>query len=106
MTVVSHVYVALDVVSNDMTSDVSAPAPRFQETRNAPCVEGDSADYLCSITRFSIQTSSSLPVFIPRFELGQTEVDKTVCAITLKVTAGAHGVESHSFTRPVKYFSG
>ena len=36
MVVASHVYVDLDVVNNDMTSDVSAPALRFQETRNAP----------------------------------------------------------------------
>ena len=87
MVVASHVYVDLDVVNNDMTSDVSAPALRFQETRNAPYIEGDSADYLCPTTRFSIQTGGSLPVFIPRIELGQTDVDKTVYAITLKIAA-------------------
>ena len=93
MVVASHVYVDLDVVNNDMTSDVSAPTLRFQETRNAPYIEGDSADYLCSITRFSIQTGSSHPVFIPRIELGQTDVDKTVYAITLKIT-GSNGGQS------------
>ena len=36
MVVASHVYVGLDVVNNDMTSDASAPTLRFQETRNAP----------------------------------------------------------------------
>ena len=56
MVVASHVYVDLDVVNNDMTSDVSAPTLRFQETWNAPYIEGDNADYLCSITRFSNQT--------------------------------------------------
>ena len=96
--VASHVYVDLDVVNNDMTIDLSAPTLRFQETRYAPYIEGDSASYFCSITRFSIQTGSSLPVFIPRIEFGQTDVDKTVYAITLKTTTGASG-GSHSFTQ-------
>ena len=80
MVVAPHAYVDLDVVNNDMTSDVSDPALRFQETRHARYVEGDSADCLCSIIRFSIQTSNSLTVFIPRIELGQPAVNKTrVC---------------------------
>ena len=101
MVAASHVYVDLDVVNNDMTSDVSAPVLRFQETRNAPNIEGDSVDCLCSIIRFSIQTGSSLSVFIPGVELGQTDVDKTVYAITLKITAGANGGESHSFIQHI-----
>ena len=85
MVIPSHVYVDLDVINHDLTSDISAPALKFQETRSSPYIEGDSADYLCSIIRFSIQTGSSLPVFIPRIELGQPDVNKTVYAITLSV---------------------
>ena len=100
MVVASHVYVDLDIVNNDMTSDVSAPSLRFQETRSAPYIEGDSAYYLCSNTRFSIQTGTSLPVFIP---LRQTDVDKTVYAITLKIT-GSNGGQSNQFTQHIKYY--
>ena len=50
-----------------------------------------------------MQTGSSLPVFIPRIELGQTDVDKTVCAITLKITAGASGGQSNEFIQHIKY---
>ena len=51
MVVASRVYFDLDVVKNDMTSDVSAPAPRFQETRTAPYIEGDSAHTLLHSNR-------------------------------------------------------
>ena len=85
MVIPSHVYADLDVINNDLASDISAPALRFEETRTSPYIEGDSADYLCSIIRFSIQTGSSLPVFIPRIELGQEDVNKTVYAITLEI---------------------
>ena len=75
---------------------------RFQETRNAPYIEVDSADSLCPITRFSIQTGGSLLVFIPRIEFGQANVDKTVYAITLKIT-GTNGGEAKSFTQRIEY---
>ena len=84
MVIPSHAYVDLDVINTDLTSDISAPALRFQEARTSPYTTGNSADYLCSIIRFSVQTGSSLPVFIPRIELGQPDVNKTVYAITLE----------------------
>ena len=104
MVIPSHVCVDLDVINNDLTSDISAPALRFQETRTSPYIEGDSADYLCSIIRFSIQTGSSLPVFIPRIEFGQQNVNKTVYAITFKITTSHNNGESYGskqFTQPI-----
>ena len=92
MLVASHVHADLDVVNNDMTSDVRAPTLSLQDRRNAPYIERDSADYLCSITRFSNQTGRPLPVFIPRIELGQTDVDKSVYAMTLKITGSNGGI--------------
>jgi len=102
MVVPSHVYVNLNVVSNDLTSDIGAPALKFQETRTSPYIEGDSADYLCSTIRFSIQTGSSLPAFIPRIELRQEDVNKTVYAITLKVLSVDDGVV-RLFTQPIQF---
>ena len=92
----------MDVINNDLTSDISAPALRFEETRTPPYIDGDSADYLCSIIRSSIQTGSSLPVFIPRIELGQEDVKRTVYAITLEI-AGTMGGASAAYTQHIEF---
>jgi len=52
-----------------------------------PFLDGDSSDYFCAILRFTIQTGNSLPVFIPRVELGQNDINKTVYKITLRRAA-------------------
>ena len=65
-----HVYLDLDVVNNDFSS-ITPPPLKFEENRNAPFLDGSSADYFCSIVRFSIQTGNSLPVFIPKLILQQ-----------------------------------
>ena len=78
-----HTYLDLDVVNNNLTSDTVAPALRLEETRNTPFLDGDSSEYFLSITRFSIQTGNSLPIFIPRIETGQGDRNKTVYSVTL-----------------------
>ena len=82
-----HTYLDLDVVNNNLTGDLAAPALRFEETRNTPFLDGDSSEYFCSIIRFSIQTGNSLPIFIPRIQTGQPDIDLTVYKITLTVFA-------------------
>ena len=62
-----HVYLDLDVINNDFSSS-PPPLLKFEETRNAPFLDGSSSDYFCSIVRFSIQTANSLPVFIPQID--------------------------------------
>ena len=47
-----HVYLDLDVISNDYTTNGTRPYLRFEEIRNTPFLDGDSAEYLCSIVRF------------------------------------------------------
>ena len=79
----THSYLDLDVVNNNLSADTDAPVLRFEETRNQPFLDGNSSDYFCTIIRFSIQTGNSLPVFIPRIETGQTDVNKTVYKITM-----------------------
>ena len=78
-----HTYLDLDVINNNLTSTTVAPQLRFEEIRNTPLLEGDSSDYFCSIVRFSIQTGNSLPIFIPRIETGQSDINKTVYKVTL-----------------------
>ena len=95
-------YADLDVTNNDLTNDINAPSLRFEETRASPYIEGDSADYLRSIIRFSIQTGSCLPVFISRIEIGQPDVQNTVYAITLSVE-GSQGGESRDYTQAIQF---
>ena len=70
-----HVYVDLDVINTDCNA-TSQPQIRFEETRNKPFLPGDSADYFCSVVRFSIQTGNTLPVFIPKVQTGQSDINK------------------------------
>ena len=83
-----HTYLDLDVVNYNLNSSAAAPHLRFEETRNSPFLEGDTSEYFCSIVRFSIQTGNSLPIFIPRIETGQDDINKTVCKVTLYLDAG------------------
>ena len=80
----THIYVDLDIINNDQRADVDPPQLRFEETRNAPYLPGDSSDYFCSILRFSIQTGNSLPIFIPRIQTGQPDPNRTVYAVTIR----------------------
>ena len=80
----THIYVDLDILNNDQTTNDDPPHLRFEETRNAPFVDGDTKDYFCSIIRFSLQTGNSLPIFIPRIQTGQADANKTVYSVSLQ----------------------
>ena len=78
----THVYLNLDVVNNSTTT---AQPLVFNETRNMPFLT-NSENYFCSVVRFTLQTSNSLPVFIPDILTGQSDSDKAVYAITMSLT--------------------
>ena len=42
--------------------------------------------FFCSILRFSVETGDEIPVFIPRIELGESQMDvnKTVYRVTVE----------------------
>ena len=63
-----HIYLDLDVINNDVESGAKPHPLVFEEIRNTPFLDGDCSNYFCSIVRFSIQTGTSLPVFIPRMD--------------------------------------
>ena len=77
-----HIYMNLDVVNNSTTEKQPLV---FNETRNMPFLR-NSQDYFCSVVRFTLQTSNSLPVFIPDILTGQNDYNKTVYAITMSLT--------------------
>ena len=78
----THIYIDLDVTNDDLNPTSQPPQLNFEVTRNHPYLEGNAADYFVTISRFSIQTGSSLPVFIPSILSNQPDVNKTVYIIT------------------------
>ena len=78
-----HVYLDLDVTNNDYTTNVTRPYLRFEKKRNTPFLDGDSAEYFCSIVRFTIQAGNTLPVFIPNIVTGQADPNLTIYTVTL-----------------------
>jgi len=100
-----HVYLDLDVINNNLSSTAAAPVLTFQENRNSPFLDGDSSEYFCSIVRFSIQTANSLPIFIPRIQIGQTNVDLTVYQITMEWRfPGSHAAPGYDYTSSTYLF--
>ena len=79
MTEPVHEYLNSDVVNNSTTT---AQPVVFNETRNMQCLTN--SVFFCSVVRFTLQTSNSLPVFIPDILTGQNDYDKTVYAIGAK----------------------
>lgn len=81
-----HIYVDLDIVNTSQNNNQPPPILRFEETRNAPFLSGDSAEYFVSIIRFSVQTGNEIPVFIPRIEIGkdQMDINKTIYRVTVE----------------------
>ncbi len=47
-----HVYLGLYVTNNDYTTNGTRPYLKCEEIRNTPFLDGDSAEYSCSIVRF------------------------------------------------------
>ena len=76
----------LQVVNNNHNNNDPPPVLRFEETRNSPFLPGDSPDYYVSLLRLSVQTGDEVPVFIPRTEVGQTQmgINKTIYGVTVE----------------------
>ncbi len=106
-----HVYLDLVVINNDCSSN-SPPQLRFEESRNAPFLDGDSKDYVCSIARFSIQTANTLPVFIPKIDAAAVDNNTTIYKTTFVYTktgsnAATHTATTHIMLSPsIPYSSG
>ena len=65
MATPTHVYLDLNVRNDDMETVSSPPPLNFDETRLHPFLNWDASDYFCTIARFTLDTSNSIPVFIP-----------------------------------------
>ena len=78
MTTPTQVYLDLHVRNDDVETVSSPPPLNFDETRLHPFLNGDASDYFCTIARFTLDTSNSIPVFIPEMATGPTNPDRNV----------------------------
>ena len=78
-----HVYVDMDITNDDTNPTSRPPQLNFEVTRNHPFLEGNSGNYFVTISRFNIQTGSSLPVMIPDIEPNQPNINKTVYKLSI-----------------------
>jgi hypothetical protein len=69
----------LDVVNNSSTTPKRLV---FNMTRTIPFLT-NAEDYFLTVARFNLQTSNSLPVFIPDIQTGQSNPNLTVYGIVL-----------------------
>ena len=79
-----HTYMNLDVVNNSHTTPQRLV---FNMTRTIPFLS-NAEDYFLTVARFNLQTSNSLPVFIPDIETGQSDPNLTVYQITFYASNG------------------
>ena len=93
----THLYLNLDVVNNSANNQTPLV---FSETRNIPFLT-NSNNYFASVIRFCLQTSNSLPVFIPDIKLGQSDPNRTIYEITMTYV----GENTTSVTRWINYSS-
>jgi len=71
-----------DLVITNVKSETTPPIPiYFNENRTNPIVN-NSGDYELSIVRFSLDTTS-LPLFIPTIQSGQSDPDLTIYSVTM-----------------------
>ena len=80
-----HVHMNLDVVNNSSTEPKRLV---FNMTRTIPFLT-NAEDYFLTVARFNLQTSNSLPVFIPDIQTGQQDRNLTVYTITMTAYNGA-----------------
>lgn len=72
-----HVYLDLEVRNDDIVPTDNPPPLSFDETRLQPFLKGDASDYFCTIARFTLQTSNSIPIFIPEIDWSITPSTST-----------------------------
>lgn len=98
------VYYNLDIISGKTTDEGegSYPYAKFNETRDSAIIS-DCSKYNMSIVRFTMNgCDKTLPLFMPRIEVGQPSPNQTVYWIGMKLNiihdfGGAIGVKNETF---------
>jgi hypothetical protein len=97
-----HVYLDLEVRNDDVTTSSKPPPLSFEETRLQPFLKGDASDYFCTIARFTLQTSNSIPVFIPEIDFSVTPSTATLLNPPYQTTIYKITVKQNESSDPTK----
>ena len=76
-------YFNCSIVNRETIDNNNDPELAYSETRNEVILE-NANDYLFSIVRFQLNGVSNLPLFIPRVEIGQNDINKTIYKISIR----------------------
>ena len=80
------------IVNRETIDNDNDPRLSYNETRNNVILKNADQCHF-SIIRFQLNGISDTPVFIPRVELGQTDVNKTTCEVSMEIFAPTSGVK-------------
>lgn len=96
------------LICDNRTEDngfINNPNAIFYESRDTPIIN-DVSHYNLSIVRFSMNgTNKYLPLWIPLIETGQTNINKTIYKITIKIVKTGLGAGTYEITENLIYFS-
>jgi hypothetical protein len=70
------------VITNVKSETTDPPILQFNENRANPIIQ-NTGEYYLSIIRFQVD-STSLPIFIPEIQTGQSDPNKTIYSVTLE----------------------
>ena len=81
-----HVYIDINLYNQPDQIDDKPQFLEYCEQRQSPILPTNAEDWYMSVVRFSLQTGSTLPIWIPKLELGQSNPDLLVYVMTVKYT--------------------
>lgn len=103
-----HLYYNCTIVNNNTDPNpASYPIAEYTDTRTVPLIE-DIENYDYSVVRFTMDGSgTALPLFIPRIQLGQEDVNLTVYTVGVQLTqeVAGHGTFNGYAYRKIKFKS-
>ena len=67
-----HVYIDINLYNQPDQIDDKPQFLEYCEQRQSPIVPTNAENWYMSVVRFSLQTGSTLPIWIPKLELGQS----------------------------------
>jgi len=94
-----HIYIDLQMSNTDTNPTSRPPQINFEVTKDKPFLEGNAGNYFVTVTRFNIQTGSSLPVMIPDIEPNQPNISQTVYKMSI-----VNRVTHTPYTLSITYF--
>lgn len=89
----NHIYFNIDLVNNETIDDNNnSPELKYSDFRDVALIN-DCSEYYFSIVRFQLNgVGKSLPIFIPKIEENQSDVDKTIYKIGIMYNYHYKGV--------------